>query len=45
MQGKALNVHGDYGYCSRVRRKCGLCRRVPVRGGRILLPDHSSVYY
>lgn len=23
----------------------GLRRRVPVRGGRILLPDHSSVYY
>ena len=39
MQGKALNVRGDYCYRSRVRR------RVPVRGGRILLPGHSSVYY
>ena len=34
------------GVCrSRVRRRYGLRRRVPVRGGRILLPDHSSVYY
>ena len=38
MQGKALNVRGDYCYRSRVRRRCGLRRRVPVRGGRILLP-------
>ena len=45
MQGKVLNVRGDYGYRSRVRRRCGLHRRVPVRGGRILLPGHSSVYY
>ena len=35
MQGKVLNVRGDYGYRS----------RVPVRGGRILLPGHSLVYY
>lgn len=34
------------GVCrSRVRRRCGLRRRVPVRGVRILLPGHSPVYY
>lgn len=42
MQGKALNVRGDYCYRSRVRRRCGLRRRVPVRGVRILLPGHSQ---
>ena len=45
MQGKVLNVRGRYDYRSRVRYRYGLRRRVPVRGGRILLPGHSSVYY
>ena len=43
MQGKVLNVRGRYDYRSRVRCRYGLRRRVPVRGGRILLPGHSSV--
>ena len=45
MQGKVLNVRDRYDYRSRVRCRYGLRRRVPVRGGRILLSGHSSVYY
>lgn len=45
MQGKVLNVRGRYDYRSRVRCRYGLRRRVPVRGGRILLPGHSIVQF
>ena len=40
----ALNVSDRYDCRSRAHRRYDLRRRVHVRGGRILLRGHSSVY-